>query len=142
LLGEYFNNLKLEGAATRRVDAQIDLDWDQRKPIEGIGEDNFSVRWTGQIVPPQSAIYTFSTRSDDGIRVWIDDKQIIDGWRNQSARELLSGQVFLDANRRHDIKIEYYDSGYSASARLYWSSDSMPQSLVPQSRLYSRAQTP
>jgi len=142
LSGEYFNNLKLEGAALKRVDAQIDFDWDQGKPMEGINEDNFSVRWTGQILPPQSAMYTFSTRSDDGIRVWVDGKPLIDGWRDQSARELLSGQIFLEANRRHDIKIEYYDSGYSASARLYWSSNSIPQSIVPQSRLYSSVQTP
>jgi len=139
LSGEYFNNIRLEGAAIKRVDSRIDFDWDQRAPLEGIEKDKWSARWTGQIVPPQNAIYTFSTRSDDGIRLWIDDKPIIDGWRDQSALESPSGPIYLESKRRYNIKIEYYDNAYSASARLFWSSPSLPLGVVPQSRLYSSA---
>lgn len=70
--GEYFNNKTFSGApAGTRTDANINFSW-SGSPGFGIGNDNFSVRWTRQIVVPAGGVkVTFTTRTDDGVRLWI-----------------------------------------------------------------------
>jgi len=52
-----------------------------------MGADTFSVRWTGYVVPNYSQAHTFYARTDDGVRVWVNNVQIIDNWRVQAATE-------------------------------------------------------
>src|SRR6185295_18160980 len=71
--------------------------------------DQFSVRWIGQIEPKQSGDYTFHTISNDGVRLWVDGKLIVDNWTDHSENED-SGAIALDAGKRHDLKLEYYQA--------------------------------
>ncbi|MBN8705893.1 MAG: glycoside hydrolase family 3 C-terminal domain-containing protein [Bacteroidetes bacterium] len=78
LKADYFNNQKLEGTpALSRAESQINFDWGDAIPAPEIGKDNYSVRLTGELVPEVSGDYQLDGLSDDGIRVWIDDKLII-----------------------------------------------------------------
>ena len=67
----YFDYTDLSGPLAERIDQQIDFDWHQTEPVPGTGDD-FSVRWTGVITPEFSEEYTFTTRADDGVRLWVD----------------------------------------------------------------------
>jgi hypothetical protein len=106
--GEYFNNTWLSGTpALVRDDAKIDFTWKFSSPHPGlVNNDNFSVRWT-RFVQFERGRYRFWARADDGVRVYIDDKLVIDGWKNQGPttytadRDLLGGTV--------KIVVEYYD---------------------------------
>ncbi len=73
--------------------------------------------------------------SDDGVRVWIDDKLIIDDWRDHSAT-LNKGSIELTAGNLHDIKIEYYENRGDASIRLMWESPRQKQTVIPQNALF------
>src|SRR6185503_14079625 len=65
LKAEYFNNRELRGpAATVRTDARIDFNWGRYKPTPELNENNFSVRWTGQLTPPESGKYTLGFTAD------------------------------------------------------------------------------
>ena len=66
------------------------------------------MRWTGQIEARYSETYTFMTRSDAGVRLWIDGQLIIDAWDDH---ELSShwGTIDLEAGQRYDIRLEYYE---------------------------------
>jgi len=95
----------------------------------------FYVRWTGQIMPRYTQTYTFSTVTDDGVRLWIGDKKLIDRWEEKGmSRD--SGTVTLEAGKRYDITMEYYQNQSGAQARLFWQSPDQPREIVPSSRLF------
>lgn len=135
LLGQYFSNTELSGSAlVTRNDSKIDFNWHGNGPVSGIGKDSFSVRWTGKIKPVYSEKYTFTASSDDGIRVWIGGKLVIDSWKKQSgvSRE---GSIVLAAGTSYDIKVEYYENRGDASVRLMWKSARQKQGIIPKNAL-------
>ncbi|WP_339245151.1 glycosyl hydrolase [Paenibacillus sp. FSL F4-0243] len=136
LNGEYYNNTDLEGEAVLiRDDRKIDFNWHGGSPAQEIDEDHFSVRWKGKLKPKFSEKYTISASSDDGVRVWIDGKLIIDNWKNQSAT-LHKGSIPLTAGTLYDIQIEYYENEGDANLRLLWESSSQKQQVIPQGALF------
>ncbi|MFB0904369.1 MAG: PA14 domain-containing protein, partial [Nonlabens sp.] len=138
LKGEYFNNRDLFGSpALTRTDATVAFDWGNGSPGAPITNDNFSVRWTGQIQPLYSENYTFTTRSDDGIRLWINGTQIINNWTTHSVTTDNSSLISLIAGVKYDIILEYYEAGGQAVSQLSWRSASQAQQIIPQSQLYS-----
>ncbi len=137
LVAEYFDNLDFTGLAVTRVDPRVDFDWDTNAPIPGeVAADTFSVRWRGGIEVLHDELYTFETRSDDGVRLRIDGQTVIDAW-NDHAPRLDSGTIQLEAGRRYAIELDYYENRGLAVAELYWSSASQPREIVPQSALYT-----
>jgi len=116
--GEYFDNAHLSGAPVFvRDDAAIDFDWGRGSPGAGLAADRFSVRWTGR-QPFEAGTYRFHTLTDDGVRLWVDGQLIIDDWHDHPALERTAG-VMLAAGE-HDIKVEYYENGGFAVAKLWW----------------------
>ena len=138
LLGLYFANKNLNGFPLYRIDPNIDFNWSNGSPMNNVPEDNFSVRWTGSILPKYSQTYTFYATTDDGVRVWVNNQLVIDAWFDQPATERKSSSIFLNANQKYSIKVEYYQHNVLASAKLSWSSDSTPKEIIPQSQLYSQ----
>lgn len=122
LRGEYFNNTLLSGIpAATKLDAAIDFDWAGNSPAPGIGNDNFSVRWLGTIKAPVTANYRFSTVSDDGVRLWINNRLVIDNWTAHGATTDISETIKLTRGQSYDIKLEYFEQGGDAVIKLLWS---------------------
>ncbi|QUL55888.1 glycosyl hydrolase [Paenibacillus tritici] len=135
LRGQYFGNMDLSGSPLlTRNDSRIQFNWHGNSPATGIAKDSFSVRWTGTLKPLYSEKYTFTASSDDGVRVWIGGKLIIDSWKNQSSASR-EGSITLSANTPYPIKVEYYENRGDASVSLMWRSPSQKQMIVPQSAL-------
>lgn len=120
LAGNYFNNKELSGSpALTRVDKQINFWWGGGSPAKEIGEDNFSVRWTGYIKAPMTGAFTLSTSSDDGIRLFVDDKMIISDWTDHSLSSS-SAEVEMTEGKVYKVKVEFYENGGDAIAMLGW----------------------
>lgn len=134
LIGEYFDNMDLTNKKGERIDGVVNFDWQLGSPMDGIQPDTFSVRWTGQIEARYSEEYTFYAGSDDGVRLWIDGKLVIDSWHDQRNTEK-TGKITLQAGRKYDIKLEYYENQVGASVHLAWSSASQAKEIVPESQL-------
>ncbi len=133
--GTYFNNSNLTAPIFTRIDPVIDFNWGSGSPGGGIAAETFSVRWEGEILPEFSQNYTFRTTTDDGVRLWINDQQIIDQWVAQGATPH-TGTINLTANNKVNIRMEYYEATGSASAKLEWSSSSQPWEIIPQNLLF------
>jgi len=118
-----------------RTDAAIDFDFGGGGPGGSLNGDRFSVRWTGQVEAPTSEDYTFTTLSDDGVRVYVDGRLIIDNYTVHAAVEN-SGTIRLDAGRRHDIRVEYFEQSGGAVIKLFWQTPSRGRTIVPRERLY------
>ncbi len=138
LFGEYFDNINLTNRTNTRVDGVVDFDWGRGAPISAVAADTFSVRWTGQIEALYSETYTFTTTSDDGVRLWVNDRLIIDEWNDHASTDH-TGQIELEAGVRYDIRMEYYENGGDAVAKLAWSSASQTLEIIPASQLYAAA---
>lgn len=119
LSGEYFNDENFTKKVLSRVDSTINFDWHEGSPDKKINCDHFSVRWTGQIIADQTGDYIFVTSSDDGIRLKIDNKLIIDDWKQQSVT-YFQAKVKLQAGEKYNIQLEYYDVIGGASVKLAW----------------------
>jgi len=138
LKGEYYDNMDFTNLKVTRVDGTVNFDWGTGSPDASMGADQFSVRWTGDIVPRYSEEYTFKTYSDDGVRLWINGTKVIDNWTDHSPT-YNTGKITLTAGQRYSIKLEFYENGGGAVMKLYWSSASQPEEIVPKSQLYSQS---
>ncbi|MCB9356516.1 MAG: PQQ-dependent sugar dehydrogenase [Lewinellaceae bacterium] len=141
LYGEYFQiDDYLNGVEgtmlLSRVDSVVNFEWLDGTPEPGhIPKDKFSVRWTGEIVPFFSDTLTLYTITDDGVRLWIDDSLVIDHWIPQPQLEY-STRLAMEGGRHYSIRMEFFELGGDATARLLWSGDKMPKSVVPSSQLF------
>jgi glucose/arabinose dehydrogenase len=135
LSGTYFDDANFTGASVTRIDPTIDFTWGLGAPAAGIGADTFSVRWVGQIEAPYSGTYTFYTQGDEGIRLWVNNVQLVNHWNSRGSED--SATIVLAAGQRYAIRIEYYERRGSATARLLWSHASIAKSIVPGARLYA-----
>ena len=111
----------------------VNFDWGASAPCSGLGTDNFSIRWSGQVKPRYSGTYTFYVTSDDGRRLWVNGTQIINTWTATSGT--YTGTISLVAGAWYDIKLEYYENTLTANAKLEWSSSSQTREVVPPSCL-------
>jgi beta-glucosidase len=127
LLGEYFDNPDLQGApVATRIDDRIDLSLGRQPGAEeiallpvGLKPQNFSVRWAGTLTPAKTGEYEFSARADDGVRLFVGDRLLIDGW-TQMPRTGKQATMALDANRAYAIRIEYFQRSGAALLRIGW----------------------
>jgi hypothetical protein len=136
LLGMYYTSKTLNGLPQYRIDPNINFNWGQGSPMTSIINDNFSARWIGYVMPQYSETYKFYATADDGVRVWVNDKLIIDAWKDQWSTTY-TGNIFLLANHKYAIRVEYYEHSGTASINLKWSSPSTPKEIIPQSQLYN-----
>ncbi len=113
----YYNNMDFTGTTVTGVDPTVDFSWGAGSPAAAIANDTFSARWTGQVQAPVTGTYTFYTQSDDGVRLWVNNQQIVNNWTDHGSTEN-SGTIALTAGQRYDIRMEFYENGGDAVARL------------------------
>ncbi len=130
---DYFKGRNLSNLAVTRIDPQINFNW-SGAPDEAVGEDNFSVRWTGEVEAAFTETYTFYTNSNDGARLWVDGQQLVDNWTDHDNTEN-SGNIDLAAGQTYSVVMEYYDNEGVGVAELLWSSPRTPKQLIPQGAL-------
>ena len=115
----YYDERDFKGKRAKRKDPVVDFDWGNDGPLPGFGKDSFSIRWTGSFHAERTGRYRFTTESDDGVRLWINDKKIIDRWHDM-APAFHSGEIELQGGRSYKLRLDYYESGGGALARLFW----------------------
>jgi uncharacterized protein (DUF1800 family) len=143
LKAEYFNNRDLTGTPVlTRNEILVDNDYGLNSPASVVNVDNFSARWTGKILAPETGVYTFQTYSDDGVRLWINGKLVIDNWTNHAPTLDSSARIKLTRNQRYDIKMEFFEGGVTALIRLMWTPPRKTQRLIPQAFLFPPGYVP
>jgi beta-glucosidase len=133
LRGEYFRGRELAAdAVMTRTDPQIAFRWDRGAPTDDLvarGElpaeralagDGFSIRWTGQLLPPVSGRYELHIGANDGFRLYLDGSLVAEHWDATSRTRNTSAALDLEAGRAYDLRLEYFEDGYDAEMRLAW----------------------
>ena len=114
LKAEFFKGPNLEGAATEtRVDPNARFEWR--------GDRETSARWTGTLVAPETGEFGFRFASENGYRIWVGDKLVVDEWGVGDAPSILSGTIALEKGRKYPLRVEGFQRGQRSSQQLVWS---------------------
>ena len=146
LTGEYFDiGTDLDGFPTipagkmptiKRVDKNLNFKSTSITFPDTKLQSHFAIRWTGKIRIPKDGKYTFFLESDDGSRLLIDGKQVVD---NGGLHEMQvdSGSVELKAGD-HDLKVDYFENENDGGAGciLSWKADGLLKEVVPEKALF------
>ncbi len=120
LKSEYFDNPELQGEPVlRRTDVSVNFTWG----FSGVSaqlKKNYSVRWTGVLLPPETADYIIGFTGQDGYRVWVDGQLQVEDWTTHRPATTETKPIHLNKNHVYALRIEYFQTVRGAEARLVW----------------------
>ena len=137
LTAEYFANPSLSGTPIlTRVDPNLDFVWNNISPGPGVPVENYSVRWTGALVPPVDGDYRIGASSDGGYRLYFDNKLLIDDWvqYRERGQRTFTTLIHLQAGHSYPIKVEYFRRFRESFARLLWLPPNLTEEAVAAAR--------
>lgn len=123
LAGQYFDGKDFERPLGRVVDATIDKRW-PAPPLEPMPGGltrltDFSARWEGMLQAPEDGEYELGLQGDDGMRLFVDGRKVIDDWATGSAR-YTGARVTLRKGQRVPIRIDYFQGSSLRELRFTW----------------------
>lgn len=121
LFCEIFDNIDLKGQPVlTRFDENINFNFGEGTIDPKVKADYFGVRWTGKIQIKETKEYRFDTKSDDGVRLWVNNVKLIENW-SQHGATVDSKTIRLEANKSYEIKLEYFEKVGGGIIELGWS---------------------
>ena len=139
LKGSYFRQPELAGPVNVRIDEVVDFNWGKMAPMPDFPADNFSVRWDGEIETTMAGNYSFHVAGSEGVRLWVNGRNLIDRWVNQPPREH-SGTIQLEGRQRYPLRLECLEGGGDAAIHLRWSPPEGGKVVIPAGQLSHMAQ--
>lgn len=133
LKAEYFDDQEFRKPRLVRYDPILNFQWGLGAPDPSVNVD-FAARWTGRLEPKYTEVYTFQTHAEDGVRLWIDGRQIINKWED-APPYLQEANIPLQAGHKYDIRLDYHNKMGEAILRLRWSSPSQRKEIIAASQL-------
>ncbi|WP_048191938.1 PA14 domain-containing protein [Pyrolobus fumarii] len=130
------NIVEREEPVRETIHEMIDFVWDD-SPAEGVPAGNFMVEWRGFLHVPEVGVYRFYIIVDDGAKLWIDDKLVIDAWRDQPPTHYISDPIELDVGL-HKIRLLYYNHDVFGRIVLGWITPNGDYEPIPSQYLYTR----
>jgi len=115
--GSYFKDKYFSEFVEERQDSEIRFNWYKESPGPNMPKDRFSIRWE-RVLNFDGGDYRFYATADDGVRVYVDDTLVIDGWKIQPATEY-HGDISLRPGK-HKVVVEYYEEAEDALITVYW----------------------
>ncbi|HWK04484.1 MAG TPA: glycoside hydrolase family 3 C-terminal domain-containing protein [Puia sp.] len=120
LKGEYFNNITLsDKPALTRIDAALNFQWTLFPPAPVLSNDFYSVRWTGKLRAPETGTVQIGLEGNDGYRLYINDKLVIDNWKKQTYSTILTDFHF-EKDAAYAIRVEFFEPAGNAHLKLIW----------------------
>ncbi len=135
LEGTYYNNTDLTAEVLTRQDPTINFSWGTGAPASGVGVETFSVNWQGTIEVPRTGTYTFYTNSDDGVRLRVAGKLMVDNWTDHGLTEDI-GMIHLVAGQSYPIIMDYYENTGNAAIQLRWSGPGIEKAIIASQYLF------
>jgi len=125
LQGAYYAGHNFEHHVLTRRDATLNFDWHEHRPVAGAGAEQFSVRWTGWLVAPITGRYVLHLSVDDGIRLWVNERLLLDDWRDQGLN-YYQVAVDLHAGQAYPVRLDYCQATAATRVRLAWELPPVP----------------
>lgn len=117
---EYFDNLALAGKArVMRRDPGVDFRWTFASPDSTLALDWYSARWTGSLTVPAGPPVRLGVLGNDGYRLYLDDRLVLDNWRKLSAGRRVAGEGLIPG-RTYRLRLEYFENLGNGHISLVW----------------------
>ncbi|MDY4409611.1 MAG: glycoside hydrolase family 3 C-terminal domain-containing protein [Prevotella sp.] len=115
---QYYNNQNLQGQpVVEQQEEGVAHNWGNGSPAENVNADHFSARWTGTYTPDRDEELLVSAKGDDGFRVFINDKEVINDWSNHGVQQRQT-MVHFNEGKPYRIVLEYYENDQSAEVGM------------------------
>ena len=130
LTGAYYRGAHFDHLVGERVDRTIDiaLSSKEKKPNQlifpALPEGPASIRWNGEVEAEVTGDHVFETFSNGGIKLWVDDRLVIDHWRQGWLPWKDVAKVRLSAKRRHKLRLEWTKDQNMETVQLRWKTPS------------------
>ncbi len=151
LKGEYFNARRIRNArpVLERIDPAVRFDFGTASPdAEKLAAHEFTVRWTGAVLAPETGTYEFVVRTEHAARLWVNDpnRPLIDAWVKSGDDTEYRAPVYLLGGRVYPLKLEFSKakqgvddskkvvgppSPVQASIALHWKPPRLAEEPVP-----------
>lgn len=116
----YFNSLTMDAKpALSRTDRQIDFHWTLFSPSPELAADFYAIRWTGTLTAPETGKFKIGLEGNDGYRLYINDKLVVNCWNKQSYHSELADYDF-EKGKKYAIKVEFFEANGDATIKLVW----------------------
>jgi hypothetical protein len=126
--GCYYDDVSFQNLALTRTDAAINFDWGNGSPGSGLDSETFSVVWKGNF-GFSAGNYKFTAVADDGVRVYVDNQLILDGWADQPPTTYEATVPVAEGT--HLVTMEYYEFYGGAVAKLSFAPTGASTSAAP-----------
>jgi hypothetical protein len=112
LHGEYFKSrgFRGNGRVIDRIDPEVRFDFGLEGPDPDKFEpDQFSIRWEGSVLAPESGEYEFIVRTEHAARLWVNDtnRALIDAWVKSGNDTEYRSSITLLGGRAYPIRLEF-----------------------------------
>ena len=142
---QFTNTVAPTGPTPRlsRIETQINNNWpDPTTPGAGVNSDYFVARYTANVLPEFSQVYTFKALYDRGVRLYVNGQLVFSNFSNSPTANTTTGTtgtIDLQAGKLYPLVLEYMARSGAASVQMLWSSANQPEQVVPQNRLFAAA---
>ncbi len=136
LRGCYYPKSDMSGTKVVKYDSTVNLEWkEDAGPIAEFKPGVFSVQWRGYLSPQFSETYTFTVKATGGVRLFINNKRVIDDWAGKQAPDR-NGEIELKADKLIPVIFQTTQPVGAGNIKLQWSSPSLPTEIIPANRMY------
>ncbi|MCB0450146.1 MAG: glycoside hydrolase family 3 C-terminal domain-containing protein [Confluentibacter sp.] len=120
LTGQYYNNTNWEGTPLfERIDDDINFQWDMNTPDPRLTMGNYSIKWTGYLIPPKTGTYAFSDWGKPFMEFAIEETK--GGGKHTHHASINPKEIELEAGKPYKIEIKYNNNYGDATAKMLWS---------------------
>lgn len=131
LHAQWFDSAELFNPALERLESTIDFDLSHTPPGWGLGRENVSARWTGLLRSPSSGPVRLLLTSDDGSRLFIGDRLVIQNWKNQDATTKEAVETLGPEGTWVPVTIEFGQGKGNGLVNLSWAWDDRQPVTIP-----------
>ncbi len=120
---QYYSGTRFDTPKGKEIDEVVDHDWpgpplaDPPGDLDGL--TNFSAIWEGTLRAPEDGEYEIGVEGDDGFRLYLDGRRIVQDWRD-NAKRYRSAKVTFSKGQEVALKLEFYQGGGERALRLAW----------------------
>jgi cytochrome c553 len=105
-------NFRRDRKLIERIDSEVRFNFGTQGPDVRFDPYEYSIRWEGSVIAPETGEYEFIVRTDHALRLWVNNNRVaaIDAWVKSGSNTEFRAPIYLIAGRAYPIRLEFSKS--------------------------------